>query len=112
MNPKEYGTVIAVQGQVVEVHFPTTKLAIFDVLTSVENTGTVLEVHSSSGKETFFCLALSSVETLYRGTKLINTKKQLTFPVGKELLGRAVDVFGNAQDDLGSITPSEHWPIH
>ena len=33
------------------------------------------------------------------------------FPVGDELLGRLVDIFGNPQDGLAPITTKIHWPI-
>jgi len=112
VDPQNLGTVLAIKGQVVEVQFNHKKPAINDVLTLVSNTEFKLEVYSSSGSNTFYCLSLASTSALYRGVKVVNSQTQLLFPVGRQLLGRVVDIFGSALDEQGIIEAQEYIPIH
>lgn len=106
------GRVIGVRGQVIEVAFDGEKPSVHDVIVFEEDPSVKAEVYSSSQKDCFFCLTLSSVEKLYRGARMINTGKQLLFPVGEALLGRAVNIFGDPYDSLGPIKVAEYMPIH
>lgn len=106
-----HGKVISVKGQVVEVYFSGEKPRVFDVLVFEEDPATKVEVHSSSGENAFYCLALTSIEKLFRGAKMVNTGKQILFPVGEALLGRAVNIFGAPYDTLGPIKVSQFMPI-
>ena len=107
-----HGKVTAVRGQVIEVFFEGEKPAIKDVLTFEEDSSVKVEVYSSSREDSFFCLALTGVEKLYRGAKMVNTGKQILFPVGEALLGRAVNIFGAPYDTLGPIKTTDSMPIH
>lgn len=71
-----------------------------------------MEVYASSGRDSFFCFSLGSTQKLYRGARVINTGKSIAFPVGEELLGRAVNLFGTPYDTGSVITTLENWPIH
>jgi len=51
-------------------------------------------------------------EILERGMKVKRTKKTLEIPVGEELLGRAIDAFGNPIDNLGEIKTKEKRSIY
>jgi len=106
------GKIVSIRGQVIEVEFSDLKPKIHDVLVLESDPYSKLEVYSSSGEDTFFCLALSSTENLYRGAVVVNTGEPVLFPVGKELLGRAVDIFGHPQDAGREILTKERWPIH
>ena len=112
MNPDYDGKVVAVRGQVVEVKFKKNLPEIHDILEIADVPGLKLEVYSSSGVDSFFCFALSSTNNIYRGTHVVNTQKQISFPVGKNLLGRAVGVFGTPLDGLANITTLEPVGIH
>lgn len=111
-NMGSNGKVVGVKGQVIEVVFDGEKPFIYDVLIFAEDPSIRVEVYSSSKEDSFFCLALSSVEKLYRGAKMINTGKQILFPVGEALLGRAVNIFGAPYDTLGPIKATDFMPIH
>lgn len=111
-DPKSTGTVVAVQGQVVEVEFSLKKPHINSILTTEKPPKSLLEVYSSSGPNTFYCLALGDTSALSRGSKLISTGSQLQFPVGIEVLGRLLDIFGGPQDGKGEVKTKIKSPIH
>ncbi|OGM27971.1 F0F1 ATP synthase subunit beta [Candidatus Woesebacteria bacterium RIFCSPLOWO2_01_FULL_39_61] len=112
MDKKAFGKVISIQGQVVEVEFVGKKPAIRDLLILEGDPDIRLEVYSSSGPNTFYCLALSRTDTLFRGAKLLNTESAISFPVGTGLLGRIVDIFGRPIDSEGEIKFDASFPIH
>lgn len=106
------GKVIAVKGQVVEVSFTGEKPSVHDVLVLENNPLVKMEVYTSAGPDSYYCLLLTDGSTIARGNGLINTLKPVTIPVGKEVLGRVMDLFGNARDKGGQITTQDSWPIY
>jgi len=112
LDPESIGKVVSVRGQVVEVEFPHRKPAIHNLLILESNPEVKLEVYSSSGPNTFYCLSLGSVESIFRGANVINTEGQILFPVGKSVLGRVLDIFGQPLDGGGKIPETEVYPIH
>ncbi len=109
---KSDGHVLSIIGQVIDVEFTHEKPQIHDLLVLKDQPEVKLEVYSSSGPNTFYCLSLGKEELLYRGAALTNTKEQILFPTGKELLGRVVDIFGNAIDGKAAIVTHEKTNIH
>ncbi len=112
MTELSEGIITTVRGYVVEVEFSGVKPSIHDVVTLTEDPTIKLEVYASSRKNAFYCYSLTPTEKLYRGAKVINTVEPLLFPVGPELLGRAVSMSGVPQDTKGEIVTKEQWPIH
>jgi F-type H+-transporting ATPase subunit beta len=47
-----------------------------------------------------------------RGMKVNDTGKPISMPVGKEVLGRIMNVIGEPVDELGPITTKDTLPIH
>lgn len=109
---KTIGTVKAVRGSVVEVEFLTQKPSLYEVLVLEGNPSVMLEVYASASAHSFYCLGLKGIERLFRLQKVVSTGKQLEFPVGVELLGRATNAFGEPVDSLGPIKPAELSEIH
>lgn len=107
------GKIISVRGQVVEVEFKNDGIpAIHDLLVFEKDPEVKMEVYTSSGSSTFYCLALTPTNKLYRGGKVINTKKSIEIPVGENVLGRVLDLFGNAIDGLVPIEKKVMRPIY
>lgn len=107
------GKIMSVKNQVVEIEFPHAKPQIYDLLVLESNKNVVFEVYSSSPRpNSFYCLCLNSINDLFRGAKVLNTGAQIMFPVGKELLGRVVNVFGNPIDNKGVLNASKYMQIH
>ena len=49
---------------------------------------------------------------LVRGQKVVDTGAPITIPVGKEVLGRIINVIGEPIDERGPINTKAHRPIH
>jgi len=112
MAKENSGTVIGVRGQIIEVEFKKVRPAIGDLLTLKDDPNIKMEVHASSGEDTFFSLALSPTHQIPRGAKVVSTGQPIMFPVGPEVLGRVVDIFGKPHDSEDPIKPKEFMPIH
>lgn len=104
---KNSGSVIAIRGQVVEVRWTGAAPRLHDILTLKDNEAVKLEVYSSSSKDEFYCLSLTDVTLVHRGAEVINTGVSLEIPVGPEVLGRVMDVFGQAQDGQQALKAKE-----
>lgn len=105
---KNQGKVISVRGQVAEVEFSGERPGMREILVA---DGAILQVNSSSKTDTFYCLVLRGAEKLARGVKVVATGEVLRVPVGEEVLGRVVDIFGAAVDGLGDLKKSGNATI-
>ncbi len=106
------GKIVSIIGQVVEVEFKKEKPQVHDILVLKSDPKIKLEVYASSGKDTFYTLSLSSEDMLSRHAIVINTNEQISFPVGFEILGRAMDIFGQPIDNGEEITTLDKRNIH
>jgi F-type H+-transporting ATPase subunit beta len=106
------GTVTAVRGSVVDVRFPHRLPALRELLVGVDDDGLRLEVATHVGTDVARCLSFGSTDGLARGARLRATGGPLEVPVGSELLGRVVDVFGRPGDGLGPVQASERRPAY
>lgn len=106
------GKIIAIKGQVVEVSFIGDMPTVHDVLVIENNPSVKMEVYTSSGPNSYYCLLLTDGPNIARGNGVINTLKPVTIPVGPELLGRVVDLFGNPRDKGTQIQTKDAWPIY
>jgi F-type H+-transporting ATPase subunit beta len=105
------GKILTINGQIAEVQFVDEMPQIHDILVLENNLEIKMEVFTSASATSFFCLVLSPVTTLARGTIVLNTKQSLTLPMGDEVLGRVMDIFGNPQDGKGAINAHSMKPI-
>lgn len=105
------GRVISIQGTIAEVDFFEGNLSLGEILISKDNPEVKLEVIKAIDKNIFSCIVFSGEEFLYRGMPLEATGKLLEIPVGKELLGRALDLLGNPIDKKGEIKAKEKREI-
>lgn len=112
MPNQTQGVITSVNGQIATVEIETDQYpAIFDILLCPENPEVVLEVFSQS-RQTIFCQILSNPNNLYRGMIVNSTNNSLKIPVGKEVLGRVVDLFGQPQDNAGPIESGNKTSIY
>ena len=107
-----YGKVISIQGQVLEVQFLEGQPNLRDILVLENDANTKIQVFISSGKSSFFCISLSPTYNISRGMKVINIKQPIVVPVGIEVLGRAMNVFGEPIDGIGEIKTTKKLPIY
>ncbi len=106
------GTIKSIRGDVIEVSFSSVKPNRFEILEFVEDPSIKLEVYSSSNIDSVFCICFSDPGKLYRGGKVSRRFETITVPVGPNLLGRVMDLFGNPQDGLGPIQSKETRSIY
>lgn len=106
------GTIVEIIGAVVDVEFPRDKVPqIYDALT-LENNELVLEVQQQMGDGIVRTVAMGTTDGLRRGAKVHNTGHPIKVPVGKQTLGRIMDVLGHPIDEAGSIDSEIYMPIH
>lgn len=105
------GKVIAVRGQVAEVEFGAGSPSIYHLLQAQDDPTVKMQVYSSSGPNSFFCLVLARSEKLRRGMQIIDTGHAVQIPVGHHMLGRITNLFGQALDGGQDISTEVTWPI-
>jgi len=106
------GRIKRISGQVIEVEFLKETPHIHDILTLEKDPSVRLEVYASASATSFYCLAVANASKLHRGAQVINTQASIEIPVGKETLGRVMDLFGNALDNKGPITTARKKSIY
>ena len=113
LNEKSYGKIIGINGHVVEVDFQADiKPNINNILIEENDPLIKLQVVKSSTPTGFYCLSLSPPELLTRGLKVIDTGNCLNVPVGQNILGRVIDIFGTPADGLGPLKAEITRPIY
>ncbi|WIO74304.1 F0F1 ATP synthase subunit beta [Porticoccaceae bacterium LTM1] len=106
------GRIVQIIGAVIDVEFPRDQVPnVYDALT-VEEKGLTLEVQQQLGDGVVRAIAMGSSEGVSRGLAVANTNAPVSVPVGKETLGRIMDVLGNPIDECGEIGEQERMPIH
>ncbi len=108
------GEIIRITGPVLEVKFQDGHLpAIFNALVvRLQNREVWLEVAMHIGDNTVRCIALHATEGLCCGLGVIDTGEGIKVPVGKQTLGRVMDVIGRPIDGKGPLTGAKRLPIH
>ena len=115
----ELGNIKQVLGAVVDVEFKDGKLPPIYQSLRVSNPGIskeqwnlTLEVAQHLGDNTVRTIAMDTTDGLVRGMQVKDTGAAITSPVGKEVLGRIINVIGEPIDDAGPVTAKTTWPIH
>src|SRR5574344_19356 len=108
------GTVIQVQGPVLDIRFPDDQLP--QLLSAIEiplgERVIVAEVAQHIGDNVVRCVAMSSTDGLQRGVEATDTGSPITVPVGEECLGRVFNLLGEPIDNKPAPENQERWPIH
>lgn len=114
------GKVVQVIGPVIDVEFDQQNLPPiyqalritsegFDVPTPVD---TIVEVEQHLGEGRVRTVSMLPTEGIVRGMKAIDTGDGITVPVGRETLGRVMNVVGEPVDMKGPIHTKLRYPIH
>lgn len=72
----------------------------------------VLEVAQHLGENTVRTIAMDGTDGLVRGEAVTDTGAPISVPVGRETLGRIINVIGEPIDERGPIKSKKRNPIH
>ncbi|GBD39528.1 MAG: ATP synthase subunit beta [Deltaproteobacteria bacterium] len=113
------GRVVQIMGPVLDVEFKDgelppiyTAIRVTNPLINDKKWNLVLEVAQQLGGKRVRCIAMDTTDGIKRGAEALNTGEGITVPVGREALGRLMNVVGEPIDEAGPIETKERWPIH
>jgi len=72
----------------------------------------ILEVQQHLGEGRVRTVAMEATDGMVRGMKVIDLGGPIRVPVGKQTLGRVINVIGEPVDELGPIGETQRMPIH
>ncbi len=114
------GRVVQVIGNVVDIEYASGQLpAIYNAVHIVDEEGLstekldiTVEVQQHLGENRVRTVAMQPTDGLVRGMKAVDTGQPITVPVGRETLGRIMNVLGKPIDERGEIKAEKMLPIH
>lgn len=114
------GKVVQVIGPVVDVEFPEGHIPEIYNAVHITSDGFVTsvpidvtaEVAQHLGENKVRCIAMEPTDGMVRGMQAQDMGESISVPVGKETLGRIMNVLGKPSDELGPINTKEKFPIH
>ncbi|HET7104773.1 MAG TPA: F0F1 ATP synthase subunit beta [Terracidiphilus sp.] len=114
------GKVIQISGPAVDVQFEESKMPPIYQALRVTSDGfkvpklidVILEVQQHLGEGRVRTVAMEATDGMVRGMKATDMGGPIRVPVGKETLGRVINVIGQPVDELGPIGEKTRNPIH
>ncbi len=114
------GKVIQVSGPAVDIQFSDGQIPVIYTAVRIVSEGfegpepinIMVEVMQHIGEGRVRCVALQPTDGLVRGMKCISTGAPITVPVGKQTLGRVLNVLGEPVDAMGPVVTEKRFPIH
>lgn len=108
------GHIVQIIGPVIDIKFESNHLPNIYNAINIEGKEMriVAEVMQHLGNDTVRCVAMASTDGLVRGMDAIDTGDAIKVPVGKEVLGRVLNVLGEPVDKMGEVKAADYWPIH
>ena len=108
------GTVMQVQGSVVDVAFSAEDMPeIYEAIeVNVDGKALTLEVQKFLGNDLVRCVAMDTTDGMQRGLDAVRTGAPIKVPVGAATLGRIFNVLGKPVDNKGAVHAEQHYPIH
>ena len=114
------GKVIQVAGPAVDVEFPEGQIPVIRTAIRITSVGftvpdpidIICEVAQHIGEGRVRTIALQPTDGLVRGMKAESLGEPVTVPVGKETLGRVLNVIGEPVDKMGPVNTAKRYPIH
>ncbi|MFZ0593499.1 MAG: F0F1 ATP synthase subunit beta [Bryobacteraceae bacterium] len=119
-NSLAEGKVIQVAGPAVDVQFEESQIPEINTAIQIISDGfnvpapinIITEVAQHIGEGRVRTISMQPTDGLVRGMRAINTGGPITVPVGKETLGRVLNVLGEPVDEMGPVNTSQRYPIH
>ncbi len=114
------GRVVQIIGPVVDIEFVDGKLP--PILNAVQirsekgesavEIDVTAEVQQHLGESRVRAVAMEPTDGMMRGMKAVDLEGPITIPVGREALGRVINVLGKPVDRLGPVECEKRLPIH
>jgi F-type H+-transporting ATPase subunit beta len=107
--PENIGHVIQISGPAVDVQFTEAAIPLIYTALRVVSDGfkvpqpidVILEVQQHLGEGRVRCVAMQATEGMVRGMNAIDLGGPISVPVGRQTLGRVMNVIGEPVDNLG-----------
>lgn len=113
---KNSGKVIQIIGPVVDIKFESGELPeIYNAISvkdEKQKREVICEVEMHLGENNVRAVAMTSTDGLVRGMEAVDLGRPISVPVGKEVLGRIMNVIGEPVDEQGELDVKEKWSIH
>ncbi|MDF3046955.1 MAG: synthase subunit beta [Candidatus Midichloriaceae bacterium] len=107
------GKITQIIGAVVDVQFDGHMPQILNALEcEYEGRKLILEVAQHLGENVVRAIAMDTTDGIVRGVEVKDTGKPISVPVGREVLGRIMNVIGQPIDDRGAINAEKISSIH
>src|SRR5258708_32678557 len=111
------GSIVQIQGAVVDVEFPvgTNLPDIYDAIRvprGTEEPDLVLEVQNHLGHSRVRTVAMDATDGFSRGMSAFGTGGPITVPVGQAPLGGIFNVLGGPRDNQGRDVAQDNYPFH
>ncbi len=115
------GKITQIIGPVVDAEFPPGQLPAIrnalKILRPGDGNGdsgseVIVEVAQHLGENSVRAVSMSPTEGLVRGALVEDTGRPITVPVGREVLGRILNVIGEPVDGGPPVEVKERYPIH
>lgn len=114
------GKVIQVIGPMVDVEFSEHTLPEIYTAVRIHSEGfdtptpldIIVEVQQHLGESRVRCISMKPTEGLVRGMKALHNDEPISVPVGRETLGRVMNVIGEPVDKMGPVNTQKRYPIH
>jgi F-type H+-transporting ATPase subunit beta len=114
------GRVVQIIGPVLDIEFPEGKLPPILNALRVRDDGketgvpidVIAEVAQHLGENRVRAVAMKPTDGMRRGVEAEDLGEPISVPVGKETLGRILNVVGEPVDELGPVNAKLSWPIH
>jgi F-type H+-transporting ATPase subunit beta len=119
-NTEVVGKVIQVAGPAIDMQFEEGHIPVINTAVRVTSEGfdvpapidLICEVAQHIGEGRVRTIALQPTEGLVRGMKAISLGEPVSVPVGKQTLGRVLNVIGEPVDNMGPVNTEKRYPIH
>ncbi len=117
------GKVVSVVGPAIDIEFEPGQLPEIynaikiksedqDTVKSSVELNVTLEVAQHLGNNLVRAVAMSSTDGMVRGMKALDTGAPISIPVGRQTLGRLLNVIGETIDQKGPVETDTFYPIH
>jgi F-type H+-transporting ATPase subunit beta len=114
------GKVIQVAGPAVDIQFPEGQIPVIYTAVRITSEGfdvpepidVVVEVAQHIGEGRVRTIALKPTDGMVRGMRAESLGRPVTVPVGKETLGRVLNVLGEPVDRMGPVDAHKFYSIH